>query len=175
MLIEENKLPPSDMGVRDPLLPSGTPPPLGKSAVLYHGSIVTPFLRVSPSFTPPKILSAGTPIVPPLKGDPPFRGTPDAIDALRNNRYTFGAARRDWRGAQQSLDLRFRHFYPLSYTRSENERASQQFRRNEERSERLRIFTTRRGAIARQASRPPQSGVERRLRADCDEAPLRTR
>ena len=29
VLIEENKLPPSDMGVRDPLLPSGTPPPLG--------------------------------------------------------------------------------------------------------------------------------------------------
>ena len=24
-----NKLPSSDMGVRDPLLPSGTPPPLG--------------------------------------------------------------------------------------------------------------------------------------------------
>ena len=29
MLIEENKLPSSDRGVRDPLLPSGTPPPLG--------------------------------------------------------------------------------------------------------------------------------------------------
>ena len=29
MLGEENKLPSSDMGVRDPLLPSGTPPPLG--------------------------------------------------------------------------------------------------------------------------------------------------
>ena len=37
----------------------------------------------------------------------------DAIDALRSNRYTFGAARRDWRVAQQSLDLRFGHFYPL--------------------------------------------------------------
>ena len=29
MLIVENKLPSPDMGVRDPLLPSGTPPPLG--------------------------------------------------------------------------------------------------------------------------------------------------
>ena len=29
MLIDENKLPSPDMGVRDPLLPSGTPPPLG--------------------------------------------------------------------------------------------------------------------------------------------------
>ena len=29
VLIEENKLPSSDMGVRDPLLASGTPPPLG--------------------------------------------------------------------------------------------------------------------------------------------------
>ena len=29
MFIDENKLPFSDMGVRDPLLPSGTPPPLG--------------------------------------------------------------------------------------------------------------------------------------------------
>ena len=41
-----------------------------------------------------------------LKGNPPFRGKPDAIDALRSNRYTFGAARRDWRRVQQSLDLR---------------------------------------------------------------------
>ena len=45
----------------------------------------------------------------PLKGNPPFWGKPDAIDALRSNRYTFGAARRDWRGAQQSLDFRFGH------------------------------------------------------------------
>ena len=44
---------------------------------------------------------------------------------------------------------------------------------NEERSERLRIFTTRRGATARQASRPPQSGARRRSRADCDEAERR--
>ena len=29
VLIEENKLPSPDMGVTDPLLPSGTPPPLG--------------------------------------------------------------------------------------------------------------------------------------------------
>ena len=29
VLIEENKLPSSNMGVTDPLLPSGTPPPLG--------------------------------------------------------------------------------------------------------------------------------------------------
>ena len=29
VLKERNKLPSSDMGVRDPLLPSGTPPPLG--------------------------------------------------------------------------------------------------------------------------------------------------
>ena len=29
VLIEKNKLPSPDMGVRDPLLPSGTPPPLG--------------------------------------------------------------------------------------------------------------------------------------------------
>ena len=35
-----------------------------ESSVLYHGSIVTPFLRVSPSFTPPKILSAGLRSVP---------------------------------------------------------------------------------------------------------------
>ena len=41
--------------------------------------------------------------------------------------------------------------------------------RNEERSERLRIFTTRRGATARQASRPPQSGARRWTRADRDE------
>ena len=76
-----------------------------ESAVLYHGSIDYP-------------LPAGFPRNrSPLKGNPPFRGTPDAIDALRSNRYTFGAARRarrDWRGAQQSLDLRFGHFYPLS-------------------------------------------------------------
>ena len=32
---------------------SGIPPPLGKSSVLYHGSIVTPFLRVSPEIVPP--------------------------------------------------------------------------------------------------------------------------
>ena len=29
VFIDENKLPFSDMGVRDPLLPFGTPPPLG--------------------------------------------------------------------------------------------------------------------------------------------------
>ena len=29
MLVEENKLPSSNMGVTDPLLPFGTPPPLG--------------------------------------------------------------------------------------------------------------------------------------------------
>ena len=33
----------------------------------------------------------------------------DAIGARRNNRWTFGAAQRDWRKAQQSLDLRFAH------------------------------------------------------------------
>ena len=31
VLRERNKLPASDMGARDPLLPSGTPPPLGIS------------------------------------------------------------------------------------------------------------------------------------------------
>ena len=36
-----------------PSFPSGFPPPLGKSAVLYHGSIVTPFLQVSPEIVPP--------------------------------------------------------------------------------------------------------------------------
>ena len=33
----------------------------------------------------------------------------DAIGAERSDRWTFGAARRDWRKAQQSLDLRFAH------------------------------------------------------------------
>ena len=78
----------------------------------------------SPLIYPTENTFGGDPDRSPLKGNPPFRGKPDAIDALRSNRYTFGAARRDWRGAQQSLDLRFGHFYPLSYTRSENERAS---------------------------------------------------
>ena len=32
---------------------SGIPPPLVKSVDLYHGSIVTPFLRVSPEIVPP--------------------------------------------------------------------------------------------------------------------------
>ena len=77
-----------------------------------------------PLIYPTENTFGGDPDRSPLKGNPPFRGTPDAIDALRSNRYTFGAARRDWRGAQQSLDLRFGHFYPLSYTQSENERAS---------------------------------------------------
>ena len=46
---------------------SGFPPPLGKSVVLYHGSIVTPFLHGFPRNRSP------------LKGDPPFRGTPSAL------------------------------------------------------------------------------------------------
>ncbi len=35
-------------------------------------------------------------------------------------------------------------------------------------NEHLCIFTTRKGATARQTSRPPQCGAGRRLRADCD-------
>ena len=36
-----------------------------RSTSSIMGILIAPFLRVSPSFTPPKILSAGTPIVPP--------------------------------------------------------------------------------------------------------------
>ena len=88
-----------------------------ESSVLYHGSIAYPLPAGFPLICPTENSFGGDPDRSPLKGNPPFRGKPDAIDALRSNRYTFGAARRDWRGAQQSLDLRFGHFYPLSYTR----------------------------------------------------------
>ena len=53
------------------LLPvEGSMPPLARfytrrSTSSIMGVLLAPFLRVSPSFTPPKILSAGTPIVPP--------------------------------------------------------------------------------------------------------------
>ena len=62
-----------------------------ESSVLYHGSVVTPFLRVSPLIYPTENSFGGDPDRSPLKGDPPFRGTPDAIDALRSNRWTFGS------------------------------------------------------------------------------------
>ena len=45
-----------------------------------------------PLIYPTENTFGGDPDCSPLKGDPPFRGKPDAIDALRSNRYTFGAA-----------------------------------------------------------------------------------
>ena len=64
-----------------PSFPSGIPPPLVKSAVLYHGSIDCP-------------LPAGFPRNrSPLKGNPPFRGTPSALghEGVRGRRL-YGAA-----------------------------------------------------------------------------------
>ena len=74
------------MGVLFPLLP------FGKSPVLYHGSIAYPLPAGFPLIYPTENSFGGDPDRSPLKGNPPFRGTPDAIDALRSNRYTFGAA-----------------------------------------------------------------------------------
>ena len=71
--------------------------------------LLSPLLRVPPKLPHRKYFRRGPRTFPP-EGPHGFRGgAPDAIDALRSNRYTFGAARRDWRGAQQSLDLRFGH------------------------------------------------------------------
>ena len=81
------------MGVLFPLLP------FGESPFLYHGSVVAPFLRVSPSFTPPKMLSAGhfgghltrltlcvAIAIPSVRHD--------AIGAERSNRWAFGSGTR---------------------------------------------------------------------------------
>ena len=103
---------------------SGFPPPLGIGDSPLTWKYCYPLPAGFPLICPTENTFGGDPDRSPLKGDPPFRGKPDAIDALRSNRYTFGAARRDWRGAQQSLDLRFGHSYPLSSPRSENERVS---------------------------------------------------
>ena len=44
-----------------------------------------------PLIYPTENTFGGDPDRSPLKGDPPFRGKPDAIDALRSNRWTFGS------------------------------------------------------------------------------------
>ena len=109
-----------------------------------HGSIVYPLPAGFPLIYPTENSFGGNPDRSPLKGNPPFRGKPDAIDTSCNNRWTFGSGT-------------LIRFHTRGVKMSEFRDSS---RRNEERSERLRIFTTRRGAIARQASRSPQSGVE---------------
>ena len=84
---------------------SGFPPPLGKRAVLYHGSIVYP-------------LPAGFPRNrSPLKGNPPFRGTPSALghEGVRRGPTvlggTFGTRAQ---GRPRTAPPRRRHVMPLA-------------------------------------------------------------
>ena len=94
------------MGVLLPLLPFGYSSPTREECSPISWKYCYPLPAGFPLICPTENTFGGDPDRSPLKGNPPFRGTPDAIDALRSNRYTFGAARRDWRRAQQSLDLR---------------------------------------------------------------------
>ena len=96
----------SDMGVLFPPPPLRDSSPTREECSPLSWKYCYPLPAGFPLIYPTENTFGGDPDRSPLKGNPPFRGTPDAIDAERSNRYTFGAARRDWRGAQQSLDLR---------------------------------------------------------------------